>query len=274
MKKFFQRLFGIKKQHPAKKHKDFIECNFGMKEFNKTKRSKEFVQELNLRGKGHGKPTKTDPPPDQPPPPPPSTVTGGCIYLAFEGGIVSGTNWNLASDINCAYSGLSEDEKQPIIDAVTLAYAPYKILVTTDEAVYKTYPIGQRMRVMFTETYDWYGNGAGGVAFIGSYLWANETPCFVFTSLLGYNIKFIKEAAKHEAGHTIGLYHQAKWDANCNLISEYNYGTPGNGYTMGVGYYLPDADVTWRIGPTPYGCNNIQNDDQILTSVLGIKSSL
>ena len=79
------------------------------------------------------------------------------------------------------------------------------------------------MRVILTVTHEWYGS-AGGVAFVGSYSWGDDTPCFVFSGLLGYNVKNISEATAHEAGHTLGLYHQASYDANCVKTSDYHYG--------------------------------------------------
>jgi hypothetical protein len=110
------------------------------------------------------------------------------------------------------------------------------------------------------------------VAYINSYSWGDNTPCFVFTALLNYNSKQIAEAASHEVGHTLGLRHQSAYDAYCNKTSEYNSGN-GSGEIgwapiMGVGYY---RNMTlWNYGANPYGCNAYQDDLSIITANNGI----
>jgi hypothetical protein len=123
------------------------------------------------------------------------------------------------------------------------------------------------MRVIFTVSNSWYGNHAGGVGYINSFSWGDNTPCFVFTALLNYNTKNIAEGGSHEVGHTLGLSHQAAYDANCAKTSEYNFGT-GNGETgwapiMGAGYY--QNFTVWHNGSDTYGCTNVQNDLRIIT---------
>jgi len=124
--------------------------------------------------------------------------------------------------------------------------------------------------VIVTITSDWYGV-AGGVAFVGSFTWGDDTPCFVFSALHNYKVKNIAEATSHEAGHTLGLYHQSKFDATCNKLTDYDAGQ-GNGEIgwapiMGVGYY--QNFTTWQNGPNTFGCNNMQNDLQIITTYNG-----
>lgn len=265
MKKLLNWLLG-KKEHPSKKHPKHVGCNFGQSQFNKGKRSYKFVEELNLRSKSKGKPSKTTTTT--------STTTKQPVYstavilLDFNGYLVTGTAWNYNGDIDCAYSGLSYDEQQTIIDSITEDYAAYNVIVTTDEALYYAASPNRRIRCILTETSEWYGN-AGGVAFVNSFTWTDDTPCFVFTALLGYNNKFIREAASHEIGHTMSLYHQCTYDSQCVKVSEYNTGGDGEAPIMGVAYYQPIGK--WWVGPNPYGCNSIQNDAEILKSVLGLK---
>jgi hypothetical protein len=129
------------------------------------------------------------------------------------------------------------------------------------------------MRIVFTESWEWYGQ-VGGVSYTGSFTWGNNTPCFVFSSLLGYNTKNISEAASHEAGHTLGLRHQASYDASGVLVSSYNYGQ-GSGEIswapiMGVGY---NSNLTiWHNGPTPNGSTSYQDDVAIITQAVGAKN--
>jgi hypothetical protein len=125
------------------------------------------------------------------------------------------------------------------------------------------------MRVIFTTTHEWYGTNAGGVAYTNSINWSNATPCWVFTNLLGYNLKSIQEAGSHEAGHTFGLRHQASYDENCNQISQYNYGNSEIAPIMGVSRGAKRGE--WWVGPNSLGCNNIQNDKEIIASIVGYK---
>ncbi len=192
------------------------------------------------------------------------------LFLDFDGHTVTNTSWNYAGPIVCAPSGLDNTKITSIFNRVSEDYRPFNINVTTDSTKYLAAPIDRRMRVILTTSWEWYG-AAGGVAFISSFTWGDDTPCFVFSGQLGYNVKFISEAAAHEAGHTFGLYHQAHYDANCVKISDYHYGT-GTGEIgwapiMGVGYYK--NFTLWNNGPNPYGCNNIQSDLTVMTTSNG-----
>ena len=197
------------------------------------------------------------------------TSASAVLFLDFDGHTVTNTSWNVYGPFACAGSGLNNTQIAEIFNRVAEDYRPFNINITTDSTKYLAAPTNKRMRVVLTTSSSWYGSGAGGVSFVGSYTWADNTPCFVFTALLGYNTKYISEAASHEAGHTLGLYHQATYNSSCVLTSEYNYGT-GSGETgwapiMGVGYYK--NSTTWFNGPNPYnGCTNSQKDLDIITS--------
>lgn len=189
------------------------------------------------------------------------------IFLDFDGHTVNGTSWNYAGPITCGPSGLNSDQITEIFNRVAEDYRPFNINITTDSTVFLAAPLGQRIRVVITVSSSWYGS-AGGVGFTGSFKWVDDSPCFVFSALLTYNIKFIAEAASHEAGHTLGLYHQAYYDANCVKVTDY-YAGVGSGEIgwapiMGVGYY---KNLTlWNNGPNSYGCNNYINELDVITS--------
>lgn len=194
------------------------------------------------------------------------------IYLDFDGQTVDGTSWNTAGPLFLDAANLSTADITTIFERVSEDYRPFNVNVTTDSTVFWAGNKNSRMRVILTPTHEWYGN-SGGVSFVGSFTWGaydDETPCFVFSSLLG-NIKYIAEAASHEAGHTLGLYHQSLYDNTCTKISEYNSGV-GTGEIawapiMGVGYY---RNMTlWNNGPNPYGCSNYQNDLDVITTSNG-----
>lgn len=189
------------------------------------------------------------------------------IFLDFDGHTVKNTSWNSSGPIQCGPSGLDNAMITEIFNRVSEDYRPFNINITTDSTKFLAAPANRRMRVILTVTSSWYGN-AGGVAFTGSFTWGDDSPCFVFTALLGYNLKFIGEAAAHEAGHTLGMYHQAYYDANCSKISDY-YAGVGSGEIgwapiMGVGYYK--NFTLWNNGPNSWGCTNYQSDLDIITS--------
>jgi hypothetical protein len=107
------------------------------------------------------------------------------------------------------------------------------------------------------------------VAYITSFNWGDDTPCFVFSVQLSYNPKYIAEATSHEAGHTLGLFHQSTYNAGCVKTAEYNPGT-GTGEIgwapiMGVSY---SKNLTlWNNGVNSNGCNVFQNDLDVITDI-------
>ena len=196
------------------------------------------------------------------------------IYLDFDGHSTSGTSWNSGYgdpivsapyDIDGA-AGFSNTELtriQSIWQRVAEDYLPYGVDVTTQdpglEALRKsgTGDTAWGQRVVISPT-NWYNTGAGGVAYIGAFSWSSDTPCFVFTAQLGNgNEKYTSEAASHEAGHTVGLYHDGTASAG------YYQGHGGWAPIMGVGYY--QALVQWSKGEYP-GANNTEDD---LTKITG-----
>lgn len=189
------------------------------------------------------------------------------IFMDFDGHTVINTSWNYSGPIYCNTSTITNSQIIEIFERVAEDYRPFTVNITTDSTKYLAAPVNKRMRVIITPSYEWYGN-SGGVAFVGSFSWGDNTPCFIFSSLLNNNVKKISEAVSHEAGHTLGLHHQSVFDQNCNLTSQYNYGT-GSGETgwapiMGVGYY--QNLTTWHDGPNQYGCTNTQNERNIIAS--------
>jgi len=189
------------------------------------------------------------------------------IYLDFDGHTVSGTSWNATGPIFCGASGLTNAQITEVFNRVAEDYRPFTINVTTDSTKYFSAPANRRTRVIVTVTSDWYGT-AGGVSFVNSFSWGDDTPCFVFSALLNYNTKNIAEAISHEAGHTLGLRHQSSYDANCVKTAEYNAGR-GTGETswapiMGVGYSR--NLTTWYNGQSTLGCNIYQNDLDVITN--------
>ena len=189
-------------------------------------------------------------------------ITDKVIYLDFDGQKVYGTFWNSGALINAAPSTMSAANINEIWKRMREDYRPFDVNITTDSVRFNNAVPNKRMRVIVTPTSAWYPS-AGGVAYVGSFAWGGSsgTPCWVFENQLGYNPKNIAEAAAHEAGHTLTLYHQSYYDNQCNK-TEYNPGT-GSGVTswapiMGVGY---SKNVTiWHTGTSATSCTTIQHD--------------
>ena len=198
-----------------------------------------------------------------PPPPPPPTTSSWVVFLDFDGQTVSSPYWNNGVSFYATPSGFSSTEIQNILAEVKSDYSLFpNITVTTDSTVYFAASAAQRQRIIITENSAWYGS-AGGVAYLGSISWGLDVPGFVFSKLLGYNQKYNWEATSHEAGHTLGLQHQTKYDSNCTFVAEYNPGGNGEAPIMGVSYYQPTGK--WWIG-TASGCNSVQDDAKIIAA--------
>lgn len=193
------------------------------------------------------------------------------IYLDFDGHRVTASLWNGGAPIDCAAPALTDAQITEIFNRVAEDYRPFNVNITTDSLKFLSAPLSQRVRVIVTPTSSWKPN-VGGVSYIGSFTWGDDTPAFVFSDRLGpNNAKFIAECCSHESGHTLGLSHQSKYDGSCNLTETYNTGS-GSGETgwapiMGNSY---NRNMTgWYDGPTPYGCVNTQDNLSIITSANG-----
>lgn len=186
------------------------------------------------------------------------------VFLDFDGQYVSGTSWNWAGDIDAQPSGLSTAQIIEAFNRVAEDYRVFNINITTDSTVYFAAPINQRTRVIITPTYAWYGK-VGGISWVGSFTFGDDTPCWVFSSLLSYNTKYVAEAISHESGHTLGLQHQSSYTTTCSK-TEYNLGV-GSGETgwapiMGSSYYR--NITTWHYGTSTIGCSYYQDDASII----------
>lgn len=192
------------------------------------------------------------------------------IFLDFDGHFVAGTPWNGGQPFACAPSGLTNDQITEVFHRVSEDFRPFEINITTDSTVYLAAPLTQRIRVIITPTSGWYQN-VGGVSFTRSFTWGDGTPAFVFPDRLLWSPKIIAECSSHEAGHTLGLSHQAKYNENCSLVTTYNDGR-GSGETgwapvMGNSYNRNFSG--WNNGPTPSGCYADQDNLSIITGING-----
>ncbi len=191
------------------------------------------------------------------------------IYLDLDGHVTSGTAWNTSFTggediVTPAWSAdgdsmsFSDTEKatiQRIWARVAEDYAPFNVDVTTEEpsldALEKA-SVGDTswgIRVVIGPN-TWYGS-AGGVAYVGSFNWSNDTPAFVFNpSEIG-----IAEAASHEAGHTLGLGH----DGDSVSVYYSGHGSGATGWAPIMGSSYSKALTQWSQGE--YSDANNQQDD-------------
>jgi len=196
------------------------------------------------------------------------------IYLDFDGcNDGPKANWGTPSvtgvtayDFDGDPTTFSDAEKsdiQLIWRMVAEDYATWDVDVTTEP------PTDDAIRILSSgdDTYgiivgigprkdDTFIDGAGGVAFVGSFKWGDGTPCWVF------NIggKAAAEAVSHEVGHTLGLSHDGKTDG-----TEYYEGHANWAPIMGVGYYA--NVVQWSKGEYALA-NNTEDDIAIISTYL------
>src|SRR6185503_10471625 len=237
-------------------------CSFGLSEFNMTKRptmNTDVGKGKPGGGSGNGGGGTT-----------PTTTSSSVIYLDFNGQYVANTMWNVYGPISAAPANLTTEEIGTIFQRVAADYSPFNVTVTTDEAVYNAGNPAKRIRVVVTESWEWFGE-AGGVSYLNSFTWGNNTPCFVFSSLLGYNVKKIAEACSHEAGHTLGLRHQSVYDENGVKLSEYNWGqgTGEIGWAPIMGAAYGENLTLWHNGPNSLSATTMQDDVAKIAAIVG-----
>ncbi len=189
------------------------------------------------------------------------------IFLDFDGQTVKSAYWQNNTTFICTPSGLTNNQITEIFNRVSEDYRPFNVNITTDSTVFLSAPPARRTRIIVTATSDWYP-GVGGIAYIGSFTWGDDTPGFVFTDKLGYSAKNVAEACSHESGHTVGLSHQSRYDASCNLVEQYSSGNGSGeiGWAPIMGNSYSRNMTGWNLGPTPYGCVNNQDNLTIITS--------
>ena len=204
------------------------------------------------------------------------------IYLNFTGHSTSGTAWNsggntivtapFSIDSNPAFSSAELAMILEVWQRVAETYSPFDVDVTTEEPSDSDLINSGNgdtrwgIRVCIGRSTPDPAPGAGGVAYVGSFSWNSDTPCFVFPSRLANTAKYMADATSHEVGHSLGLSH----DGRISPQEDYYYGH-GSGPTswapvMGVGY---DKNlVQWSKGEY-LSANNQEDDLRIITTQNG-----
>jgi len=83
-------------------------------------------------------------------------------------------------------------------------YAPFNIDVTTIDP--GNFANGAAVRLAIGGNYsDWFGQAAGGVAYVGGFTNSASNTGYVFSDALGHGTaRYVAEATSHEAGHLFG----------------------------------------------------------------------
>lgn len=197
-------------------------------------------------------------------------TTEAVILLDFDGYILPANSvWNSSSQPYIAQpSGLLPDDIQQVLSLVANDFNRFNVIVTTDENVFNSASQYKRTRVIVTASNEIYP-GVAGIAYVGSMFYGGD--CLVFPSVMSYSVLRTRLATTHEIGHTAGLYHQALWDPNCNIIYTYrpcDYSTNTGPFMGSVGV---SCNPIWWIGPTSNACNDIQDDVSLLSTKIGLK---
>lgn len=191
------------------------------------------------------------------------------LFLDFDGHVED--QWGGYSDVLTRAYDIDGDESSfssteisritEIWARVAEDFAPFDINVTTVDP--GSFNNREALRVAIGgSSSDWYGSGAGGVAYINTFTNSIANVVYVFENNLGNgNARYVAEAASHEAGHGFGLRHQSEWNGD-QKVAEYWTGENGWAPIMGVGYY--QTQTTWYDGRNSSG--NTQDDLAILSN--------
>lgn len=139
------------------------------------------------------------------------------IHLDFDGHHSKSNGWghNIqfpAFNIEGSASSFTDNELRSIIahwEYMAEDFAPFGVDLTTEEPpedYLRKNLLGDMkfgVRCVFTQPTNGFGNGIGGVAFVGSFTDFNDTPVFVFNK--GDNNGSM--SGSHEVGHALGLFH-------------------------------------------------------------------
>lgn len=175
------------------------------------------------------------------------------LYLDFDGEVVTGTNWNNGDTIDAQSAGLSDQEIINTWEVMSEDFSPFDINVVTDRSVFEATPKNRRMMVIFTPTDDAQPD-SGGVAYLNSFSWNTDDPCWVYNISNG---KHAGDTGSHEVGHTMGLDHDGQGS------TEY-YSGHGNWAPI-MGFSLQRPIGQWSIGEYN-NATNTQNDVQIIAN--------
>lgn len=203
------------------------------------------------------------------------------IYLDFDGETTTGTQWNTSynggnaivspaydpAGDGAAFSNSELLQIQRIWQSVAEDYIPFDVDVTTElPATADLMNTGGGdtkwgVRAIVTADQSWLqddvGFAVGGIAYLGSFQWNTDTPCWIFnTSEIG-----AREAISHEVGHTLGLSHDGPGSGG--YYTGHGSGPTSWAPIMGAGYYV---NVVQFSKGEYSGATNTEDDLAIITN--------
>lgn len=200
-----------------------------------------------------------------------SNSASNFVLLLDMDGHTDNSGWWGGGQVVAAAPGYTSAQATEVFNRVAEDFRPFDINVTTSQSVYDAVPSSNRQRVVITPTDGWYNTGStsvGGVAYFNTF-GGGEIACWVFSNKLG-SVANVAEAASHELGHTLGLNHHARYNADCTKNTEYHSGQ-GSGQTswgplMGTGYGRTIS--LWYHGAANGSLctSNIQDDLKMITT--------
>ena len=202
------------------------------------------------------------------------------VYIDVNGEVLSGSAWSSDAlyaapfDLDADEETFNSSELKAIANIwhrVSEDMAPFNIDVTTEDPVTFGPNIGH---ILITKDIDESGAdmpwvGWGGVATIGAWGWADYEfyqPALVYYNNLSFRIEYIAEAATHELGHNLGLYH----DGTSSVTYYGGHGSGNTGWRPIMGNSYRGQVTQWSKGEYA-DANNQQDDIQILTDLLGLR---
>ena len=186
------------------------------------------------------------------------------FLLDFDGANINDPFWG---KINARPSPLTAVQRQDVWRRVKEDFLPYNVNVTTNPAEYQAKAPGAKMRVIITPD-DTAGPGSGGVAFVASFAYAGtifkgNVPCWVFNP----TVKSIADAASHEIGHTLGLYHDGLYTPAAPFEYYVGHGTGPTSWGPIMGAPYTRTLTQWSKGEYK-GANRYEDDDEIIAGPL------
>ncbi len=209
------------------------------------------------------------------------------LLLDFDGHVVSGTYWNSKNQGNpihapaysrdsdlTTFSGSEQVAIQEIWQRVAEDFAPFNLDVTTIDPGEEAFTAGgQALRVLISTATDqgtnheWYPSAAGGVAYRHSWHWPSDTPVWVFENRLGNgSVKYVAEAASHEAGHGFGLGHDGVAKPKKSYYRGHGTGATSWAPIMGSSYHK--SVTQWSSGDY-LNASNTQDDVAVIAKAVG-----
>ncbi len=177
------------------------------------------------------------------------------LKLDFDGEYVVSSAWNGGNPINALPYDITEAGVVEAWEIISEDFRAFNINVTTSETIFQAAPKYSRMKCIFTPTNTAAPN-SGGVAYIGSFQWNDDTPCWVFNG----GSKVGAETGSHELGHVMGLGH----DGRTSPSETYYGGTATWAPIMGYSYYSEPGH--WSKGEYA-NANNTEDDIAIIASM-------